>query len=385
MTDTNESDVSRFSLLGGPLHQLGRRLRLVRDGPDTVRLGLAIGLFLWSVTMVLSLIDGRDMLLLETIGAHARLLVVIPLLFVGETALDPRFRGFMRMLERSGIVPSHCVPALNAELARVTRWKNSWAPELVCLALVASLLWLRPAIHVYGMAAIVGDSAEISDTWSGWWYATVCLTVMRFLFLRALWAFLLWLRCLWFVSRLPLKLIPTHSDGIGGLSNLEVVHTHFLPWILAISVALASSFAVDLNSGEMPFTAVYSAVGAILLLDAAWVFAPLLLFTPQLWRSRLKGMEEYMTFAERYAADFDNKWLRSKDSAEPLLGTPDIQSLADLTSCVTVVRDMRVVPMTVRLALYVAVAALLPLLPLILFKYPLTELMGEVIGRLTGL
>jgi hypothetical protein len=35
--------------------------------------------------------------------------------------------------------------------------------------------------------------------------------------------------------------------------------------------------------------------------------------------------------------------------------------------------------------MYLAVAALLPLLPLVLFKYPLADLLAKLFGRLSGL
>jgi hypothetical protein len=50
---------------------------------------------------------------------------------------------------------------------------------------------------------------------------------------------------------------------------------------------------------------------------------------------------------------------------EPLLGTGDIQSLADLNNGISIVRDMRIVPTSPRMLMYLTVAALLPLLPLL--------------------
>jgi len=73
-----------FSLLGGPLHRLGCRLGLVRGGTNTVALGLALGALLWTVLVALALIEGvgHRLFSLSVIGAHVRLLVVIPLFFL---------------------------------------------------------------------------------------------------------------------------------------------------------------------------------------------------------------------------------------------------------------------------------------------------------------
>lgn len=52
--------VSDFSLLGGPLHRIGCNLGLIRGGINSVPLGLAIGGFLWTVALVLTLIEGTS-------------------------------------------------------------------------------------------------------------------------------------------------------------------------------------------------------------------------------------------------------------------------------------------------------------------------------------
>jgi hypothetical protein len=83
--------------------------------------------------------------------------------------------------------------------------------------------------------------------------------------------------------------------------------------------------------------------------------------------------------------EFDRKWLRADPPGEPLLGTSDIQSLADLSNSVSIVRDMRLVPVSPRMLMHLGVAALLPLLPLVLFKYPIGDLLAKFVERLSGL
>jgi hypothetical protein len=46
---------------------------------------------------------------------------------------------------------------------------------------------------------------------------------------------------------------------------------------------------------------------------------------------------------------------------------------------------MRLVPLSPSILKSLAVAALLPLLPLVLFKYPLADLLTKFFGRLSGL
>jgi hypothetical protein len=67
-----------------------------------------------------------------------------------------------------------------------------------------------------------------------------------------------------------------------------------------------------------------------------------------------------------------------------LLGTPDLQSLADLGNSVGVVRNMRLAPVSIRLLSIILVAALLPMPPLFLFKYPVAEMAQKLFMKLTG-
>jgi hypothetical protein len=187
------------------------------------------------------------------------------------------------------------------------------------------------------------------------------------------------------VSRLELRLVPTHPDRAGGLGYLELVHTEFVPLVVAISAAQSASLAQDIASGRMKFDAIYPGAAFVLFVDAVLFIGPVCVFSRKLWKSRVKGISDYGAFAERYVNEFDRKWLGADPPGEPLLGTADIQSLADLSNSVSIVRDMRLVPVSPRMLMHLAVAALLPLLPLVLFKYPIADLLAKFVDRLSGL
>jgi len=68
-----------------------------------------------------------------------------------------------------------------------------------------------------------------------------------------------------------------------------------------------------------------------------------------------------------------------------LLGTPDLQSLADLGNSINIVRTMRWIPVSLKLLMVLAMATLLPMLPLFLLKYPVAELAEKFVTMLLGL
>jgi len=121
----------------------------------------------------------------------------------------------------------------------------------------------------------------------------------------------------------------------------------------------------------------------LLLLDGVLFLGPLLVFTDKLWAGRTKGVGLYNGLAARYVKEFEAKWLAST-SHDELLGTPDLQSLADLANAVSVVKGMRWITIGPRLLTIMTVAVVGPLMPLFLFRYPLAELAQKFFSKLVG-
>lgn len=372
-------------LLNGPLHRVGRRLGLVRGESNTVLIGLALGPGLWLVAVAVALIEGIGDRLFDMtlVGVHARLLLVIPLFFACESWVAPRMTAFVTTIVRTGVVPHAAQPTLDAEVSRINRWTNWWWPEALFLlaALVMEAAGWR--LQTYGESA-AADSSRTALAWI--LYLHVGLNVFRFLLFRWLWKLLLWWWFLWRVSRLDLELIPGHSDRAGGLGPLEGVHERFTPLVAALSVIECASLAESISAGVLSATAVYPTLALLLLLDGVLFLAPLLVFTDKLWASRTKAVGAYNEVSARFAKQFEEKWTgRSIPESEPMLESPDFSSFADLTTTVGAVRSMRWVTVGPRLLTMMTLAAAAPLMPLLLFQYPLAELAEKFFSRMVGL
>ncbi len=383
--------IPELSLFGGPLQWLGVRLGLVRGGTNTFRLGLALGLLAWSVLILLALLQGvgHKIFSLAVIGGHIRLLVAIPLFFLAETLVAPRIAEFVRNIQGSGLVPEAELPGLASDIRRVGRLKDSWLAELLLLLLAFAFPLFEPGGSLQGgtgnwalLLAQAGGKLTVLNAW----YLMVCLPLFRFLVLRWLWHLGLWWYFLRRVAKLELRLVPTHSDGAGGLGYLEVVQEHFIPLALAISAVLSASFAEAITAKTMAFESLYSLVPVALILVAVLFIGPLFVFFRKLWVCRSTGLSEYMAMASRYVRAFDGKWIRDESaSGESQLGTSDMQSLADLTNSVRVVRDMRVVPVSRRFLIELAACVVLPMLPLLLLKYRVDEIAARLFRAMAGL
>lgn len=69
---------------------------------------------------------------------------------------------------------------------------------------------------------------------------------------------------------------------------------------------------------------------------------------------------------------------RNLSDEEPLLGSVDIQSLADLSNSFDIVKSMNVAPFTKETVLQVGIMAIVPIAPLVLTLIPLEELLKRL-------
>jgi len=386
----DDDNIPEFSLLGGPLQWLGRRLGLVRGETNTVRLGLALGLLAWGVLALLVLLQGsgQRLLSLAVIGVHVRLLVAIPLFFVAETWVAPRMAEFVRNILASGLVAETELPVLASDVRRVGRIKESWLAEVFFILLAFAWPLIGAIFGLPGRTAswtsILAQAGGKLTLINGW-YLMFCLPLFRFLMLRWLWRLGLWVYFLRRVEKLKLHLVPTHPDGAAGLAYLGVVQGHFAPLVLAVSAVYAASFAESISSGTMVFEALYRLIPIVLLLVAVLFIGPLLIFSRKLWICRVTGLNEYMAMASRYVHAFDRKWIRDEQaSGESQLGTADMQSLADLNTSLNVLRNMRLIPADRRLMVQLAACVILPMLPLVFLKFPVDQLAVRLFKMLVG-
>jgi hypothetical protein len=386
-----EAGFPELLLFQGPLQKLGAWLRLSRGETGTFRLGLALSLPAWIVLVALALLSGPGLKVfsLPWIGVHVRLLLVIPLFFACEKFVGPVIAEFARNLRESHLVSESEWPALATIISRVRWLANGWAAELL-LFLLAFGAPLYEAIAglprgTLNWSAVMGQT-DVTAASMGGWYLTYCMPLFRFLAFRWLWRLGLWWYFLWRLKRLDLQLVATHSDGAGGLGFLAVVQEHFVPLALAISGAFSASFAEAILQDKIKIEYLYSLVPGVLVLVFGLFIGPLALFIRRLWDCRVNGLDKYMAMASRYVQAFERKWIRDAEpTGDSQLGTSDLQSLADLTNSLNVVRGIRMLPGGPRLALWLAGSVVGPMLPLVLLKFPVDEVAKVLLKALIGL
>jgi len=385
-------DTYDFSVvLGGPLYQLVARAHLSGDALERLRRRvIVISLAAWLPLLILSMLGGRlwgdavRVPFLVDIEVHARFLLALPLLIVAELVVHQRMRPVARQFLERGLIPERSRVRFDLAMASAVRLRNSVVAEVLLIALVylVGVLYVWPryiALNVPTWYAVPTEGGRQLSP-AGWWFVYVSLPLFQFMLFRWYFRVFVWMRFLWQVTRCDLSLVPTHPDRAGGLGFLSGTVIAFAPLLLAHGVLLAGLIAdrIFFHAARLPdFKAELAVLVAFLLLI---VLGPLLLFTPHLGLARRVGLREYGTLAQRYVREFDDKWLRGGAPAdEPLVGSADIQSLADLGNSFEFVRSMRLVPFTRDTVFQLAGITLLPVVPLLLTMVSLEELVQRLL------
>jgi hypothetical protein len=386
-----------FSLvLGGPLFQLLRRVHLSGNALELLRQRILVLLsIIWLPLLALSKLEGQlwggraDVAFLWDIEVNSRFLVAAPLLFVAELIVHQHMRLVVRQFLDRNLIPDGALPRFDAAIASAFRLRNSGLAEAILIALVyvfgVLIVWrnfIALSTTVTWYAFPTPEGMALSPT--GKWYVFVSLPVFQFLLMRWYYRVLIWVRFLWQVSRIELSLIPTHPDRVGGLGFLANVSNAFTVLAVAHGALLAGLIANRIFYLRAALTDFKAETAVVVIFVLGLAFGPFLLFAPQLAATKQEGIREYGTFAERYVREFDAKWLRGRAAAanEPLLGSTDVQSLADLANSFEVVRTMRVAPITRDAVLGLVVATLAPVAPLALTMMSLEDLLKKLFGVL---
>ena len=384
-----------FSLvIGGPLFQLLCRTRLSDDALMLVkRRILVISLLAWLPLLLLSAWEGNALggslalpFLLD-VEAHIRFLVAIPLLIAAELVVHRRIRPVVQGFLERDLIPAEDFDRFNAAIEASYRLRNSVIAELLLIAIVYGvgvlIVWQQymslDAATWYSNPSSSGSRLSMA----GMWYGYVSVPIFQFLLLRWLFRIFIWARFLWLVSRIRLRVLPTHPDRVGGIGFLSDSINAFAVLALALSSVLAGQLANRIFYVGATLTEFSLEIAVAFAFLLFIVLGPLMFFSGQLAEARRVGLHEYGKLAQRYVRELDTKWLRGNISDdEPIVGSADIQSFADLGNSFEVVQAMRSVPITIEAIIQLAVAILIPVAPLVLTMMPLEVLAEKVVSLL---
>lgn len=354
-----------------------------RDVPHSVaRLAVAAAAFAWLPMLALAIAERlatrRPEATLDFVRdyeAHVRMLLALPLLIIGDALTSAAIHRCEAHVVESGIADSRDPRLVHAlEVSRRLRTSRG-ASLLIAIAVIAV------AVGTSGenLAAWLDLTRNRAVSWASAWHGFVAFPIFRFFLLRWLFRWLVWAGFLLFLRRLDLALVATHPDRSGGLGFLTVPVSASFGIVFGVTLAVATSWRQAIVSHVATIAQVRAQA---LLLAAVWMIVllgPLMVFAPRLLRLKRVAVVEYSRLGDEYMGAFQQKWLRAPRGDEKLLGTPDIQSLADLGTAVDVVHALRPTPFDHHLIAPLLGVYASALLPVVLSQISLDELLARLI------
>ena len=270
---------------------------------------------------------------LRDIEVHAKFLVALPAFIVAELIIHSRMLPVARRFVERRIILLEDLPRFYRVVESAFRLRDSIPLELGLFAAVYSLglLFWHGRFGIEEPTWYARPGGRWNLTPAGYWYVFISIPILQFILLR---------------------------------------------WYVRLSILIASNvlyhggklFSFKLQAGSF--------VGFFVLA----IFGPLLMFTPQMASVRRKGLADYGLLARRYVVGFRDRWILGHSiHSEELLGTGDIQSLADLGNSYTVVQEMRLVPFSLKDVSRLAAATVAPMVPLLLLVWSPEEVIMQVL------
>jgi len=384
-----------FSLFdGGPFFRLEERLALVREGRHrNGRRALFAVLIAWLPMLLLAAAQGlaigptRTESFLMDFAVNVRFLVTVPVFLLGEAICGAQLITVVRQFLDAGLVKDESRAQFDATVRDTVAVSRSARTDVALLSLA----------YLHSASALVVVLFELQDsTWrvpmkdghafislAGGWFFLVAFPLYSFLMWRWLLRIALWWRLLWKISRLDLRLSPSHRDGAGGLEFLSNSVGAFAPFVFGITASVAAiitDFVVYEVDSPLQYQWHVAGLVAFLLILVA---GPALFFSRSLYKAREEAIFRYGALASRQIQRIEDKWL--PDGAGPEdsdSSMPDFRSITHLGHSVTAVHKMSLIPVNKEDVILLVIIALLPFIPVLAMQVPIGEIVSVLLKAL---
>ena len=372
---------------GGPFYRAQQAARLIRPNQwnHSRRLTLAIAIGWLPLIPITALFNpGGLVSLLKDYRVYSRMLIAVPVLLIGQLLMESRFRMVVRHLAEADLLGASEWARMENVIGVLKRLRDSLFPEatILVLLMVHTLTSFRNLVDVTPWLAY-GVEPNLHLTPAGWYAVLVSTTMFQFLLGLGLWKWLLWAIFAFKLSRLDLRLVPTHPDGHGGLGFLGQIPVAFAPVSFAAASVIGATWrheilhhGANLMSFKLPAIVLVAIIGLV-------AFGPLAFFVPRLAALRRQGILEYGTLGQIHSVKFHEKWIRQRAGHEAeFLAAPESSTLADYGQSYARLEQMRPFPADRGAFIALGLSLVIPMLPVILAVVPLVVVLKSLLKAL---
>ena len=379
-----------FSLVDDPLLRLQRMLRLApAEGFGPLRRTLLFVGVTWLPIIVWAAAAGHLPLskwqdsITGHLGVHVRCLLAVPLFIFSEPIANSVIQLIVGNFVPSGLVHPDDRGKFTAVLRAVERWRDSrlvWG-GIVALAIVIALSVKQQILADADVRSWTHGAATMD--FGGMWALYV---VRPMFFLMALvWLWRLAVTGILFrkLSRLDLRLVPSHPDAVGGLGFIRLHSSAFSLVVLALSSVASAGVAHQMLVHGAHFEQFQIALITLAVLLAAVFALPLGSFSSKLRHVSVRAKFQYGNLSSRYLIGLHERWVEGRTIADdPIHEASEIGPAADVSTLYTMGTRMRMAPVGKLQAYALLVPAAAPVVAVLALEVPLVDLLVRILGML---
>jgi hypothetical protein len=383
-----DSKLSDDSLIrGGPFYQIQKVTRLVQ--PDQWRFKrritfvIAIG---WLPLLLITLLFKPEavMSFLKDYRMHSRMLIAVPVLLFGQTWVESGFLTVVKHIRNAHLLADADRAGEHKLMVRLRRLRDSVLPESIILLLVVAhtvLSFSRLIDAIPWLATAAGTGLRLTP--AGWYAVLISATIFQFLLGLSLWQWLLWTIFAFKLSRMPLNLVPTHSDQHGGLGFLGLMANGFAPISFAATAVIGATWRHEIlhNHAHLMDFKLPAIVLAVIVIALALL--PSAFFVPPLAALRRKGILEYSTLGQIQTTEFDEKWIAHRAGRESqVLAEMESSTVIDFSTIYDRIKQLIPLPVDRNTLIPLALSIVIPALPTIFAEVPVAVALKDLLQAL---
>jgi hypothetical protein len=359
------------------------------------QLAISLLLITWFPLALLTFIDGTfnggvQLPFIMDYSRQSRLLLGIPLLVLIHEVVYRKIPMVLQYITEVLILPGDRQQFISVTLRKSKSYSNSAWVQGVMILLIFGLA-LSPigggrffeANGGEGSWIMSADAGTDNLSRAGRWMQYVSIPVFQFLFARWVWRYGVWVALLYRISRMNLRLHPSHPDGAGGLGILVLAQRNFNVFFFVCGLVISGNMVASFQSATITFDTVKIEILGFILLTLLVIFFPMLFFTGKLIMTKYQG-NLYLGKAGLHASElFEEEWVKGMAEKQQISReTVDPSMHADYTGVYRYLQGMSIVPIRLSDIILISIVQFLPFIPVFFMHFSIIELMEKILGLL---